>query len=315
MRIVVTGVTGQVGAALVTTLGSLGSVIPADRSVLNLADPTTLSEALDRLAPDLIINPAAYTAVDRAEDERELAFIVNAEAPSAIARWASARGIPFLHFSTDYVFDGKGESPWREDGPTGPLSAYGASKIAGEEAIRRAKGAHLIVRTSWVYAARGSNFLTTIAHLARERVELRIVADQIGAPTSARVIADTVTRLLGSDLIGLSQRFARADGLVNVAASGETSWHGFASRIVDGLKARGVQLAVQSILPLRTEQFPAKAQRPQNSRLDLTRLSDVFGLRTPLWKEALETELDLLSQEMHRWSDSVAAADASNGAK
>lgn len=298
MRIVLTGVTGQVGRALSGTLDRLGTVIPADRSLLNLAEPSTISEALDRLAPDLIVNPAAYTAVDRAEDERELAFTVNAEAPGMMARWAAGRSVPLVHFSTDYVFDGQGDKPWREDSPTGPLSVYGASKLAGEAAIRSAKGAHLIVRTSWVYAAQGTNFLRTIARLARERAELRIVADQIGAPTSALVIADAVTEVLGSDLAQVPDRLARADGVVNIAASGETSWHGFASRIVEGLRRRGVPLAVQSILPLRTEDYPTKARRPANSRFDLTRLSQVFALKTPSWDRALQSELDQVARDI-----------------
>jgi len=294
MRIVLTGITGQVGRALVAPLARLGDVIPTDRSVLNLAEAGTLREALDRLEPDLIINPAAYTAVDRAEDERELAFAVNREAPATIAQWASRKRVPLLHFSTDYVFDGSGEAPWREDSKTAPLSVYGASKLAGEEAIRAADGPHLIVRTSWVYAAQGTNFLRTIARLARERTELRVVADQIGAPTSASVIADAIMRLLEADLDLLPQRFAQAEGTLNIAASGETSWHGFATRIVEGLRARGSPLAVQAILPLRTEEYPTKAQRPRNSRLDLTRLRELFGISTPRWDEALDGELDQL---------------------
>jgi dTDP-4-dehydrorhamnose reductase len=298
MRILVTGVTGQVGKTLIKRLYRLGDVVPADRSVLNLAEPGTLPEALDRLSPDLIVNPAAYTAVDRAEDERELAFIVNAEAPGVMARWASRMQIPLVHFSTDYVFDGQGETPWHENSPPAPLSAYGASKLAGEEAIRAGNGPHLIVRTSWVYAATGVNFLRTIARLACERTELKIVADQIGAPTSAEVIADTIAVILAADSTNLPQRFARANGLVNIAASGETSWHGFAVRIVEGLRARGIKLAVQSIAPLRTEEFPTRAKRPHNSRLDLTRLNEAFGLITPSWTDSLEPALDKLAQEM-----------------
>jgi dTDP-4-dehydrorhamnose reductase len=298
MRILVTGVTGQVGKALTTALGRLGDVIRADRSVLDLAEPGTLPEALDRLSPELIVNPAAYTAVDRAEDEHELAFIVNGEAPGVIARWASRPQVPLVHFSTDYVFDGEGETPWREDSPTAPLSAYGASKLAGEEAIRAANGPHLIVRTSWVYAAQGANFLRTIARLARERTELKVVADQIGAPTSARIIADAVAGVLAEESTNLPQCFARASGIVNIAASGETSWHGFAVRIVDGLRARGIKLAVQSIAPLRTEEYPTKAKRPHNSRFDLTRLQEVFGISTPSWGEALEAELDQVARDM-----------------
>jgi dTDP-4-dehydrorhamnose reductase len=298
MRILVTGVAGQVGKALTKRLYGLGDVVPADRSVLNLAEPSMLPEALDRLSPDLIVNPAAYTAVDRAEDERELAFIVNAEAPGVFARWASRMQVPLVHFSTDYVFDGQGETRWHEDSPPAPLSTYGASKLAGEEAIRAGNGPHLIVRTSWVYAATGVNFLRTIAHFACERTELKVVADQIGAPTSARVIADAIAGILAADSTNLPQRFARANGLVNIAASGETSWHGFAVRIVDGLRARGIKLAVQSIAPLRTEEFPTRAKRPHNSRLDLTRLHEAFGLITPLWTDSLELELDKLAREM-----------------
>lgn len=298
MRILVTGVTGQVGKALTERLCRFGDVVPADRSVLNLAEPGMLPEALDRLSPDLIVNPAAYTAVDRAEDERERAFTVNAEAPGVIARWASRMQTPLVHFSTDYVFDGQGETPWHEETPPAPLSTYGASKLAGEAAVRAANGPHLIVRTSWVYAATGINFLRTIAQLACQRTELKVVADQIGAPTSARVIADAMAGILAADSTTLPQRFARANGLVNIAASGETSWHGFAVRIVDGLRARGIKLAVQSIAPLRTEEFPTKAKRPHNSRLDLTRLHEAFGLTTPSWTEALEPELDTLAREL-----------------
>jgi dTDP-4-dehydrorhamnose reductase len=196
------------------------------------------------------------------------------------------------------VFNGQGETPWREDSPTGPLSAYGASKLAGEEAIRAVKGIHLIVRTSWVYAAVGVNFMRTITQLARERSELKIVADQMGAPTSARVIADAVTGVLAADPGNPRERFASAGGIVNIVASGETSWHGFATAIVEGLQSRGVALAVESILPLRTEDYPTKAKRPHNSRFDLTRLREAFGLVTPAWRKALEPELDLLAQEM-----------------
>ena len=214
-------------------------MIAANRDLLDLSRPTAIVGRLDALAPDFIINPAAYTAVDRAEDDRELAFRINAEAPSAIARWAAARAVPLLHFSTDYVFDGLGERPWREDDRTGPLSAYGASKLAGEDAIRTAGVPHLIVRTSWVYAAKGANFLRTIARLASERKELRIVADQCGAATSAEVIADAVGVIIAGSGATLAERFAAADGLLNVAASGETSWYGYAVAIVEGLKTHG----------------------------------------------------------------------------
>jgi dTDP-4-dehydrorhamnose reductase len=298
MRVLVTGVTGQVGSALLASLGKVDTVVPAGRSLLDLTEPDRIAGALDRLAPELIVNPAAYTAVDRAEDERELAFLVNAKAPSVIARWALQRKVPLIHFSTDYVFGGQASEPWCEGDPTGPLSTYGASKLAGEMAIREIGGAHLIIRTSWVYAATGTNFLRTIARLARERKDLRVVADQIGSPTSARVIAEAVAAILVSCTGNLHQRFAEAQGCVNIAAAGETSWHGFASAIIEGLRSRKVSLAVQSILPLRTEEYPAKATRPYNSRLDLTRLRGLFRIATPTWREALEPELDRLAQDM-----------------
>ena len=228
MRILVTGVTGQVGGALVSRLAARTHRGGRRRSrVCSIFPmPAAIAGRLDELAPDLIVNPAAYTAVDRAEDERELAFRINAEAPGAIARWAAARGVPLIHFSTDYVFDGSGERPWREDDRTGPLSAYGASKLAGEDAVRAAGGVHLIIRTSWVYAAKGANFLRTIARLAAERKELRIVADQFGAPTSAEVIAEAVTGIVAAGGPPLAERFAAAGGLVNVATSGvdELAW-------------------------------------------------------------------------------------------
>jgi dTDP-4-dehydrorhamnose reductase len=298
MRVLVTGVTGQVGGALLGALNGKANLLAAPRAALDLAHVETIASALDRIAPDLIINPAAYTAVDRAEDERDLAYRINGEAPGHIARWAARRGVPLIHLSTDYVYDGSGERPWREDDVTGPLSVYGSSKLAGEDAVRAAKGRHLIIRTSWVYAAKGTNFLRTIARLAAERPELRIVADQIGAPTSAQVIADVIARIVTQHASDLPQRFAAANGLVHLAAAGETSWQGFATAIVEGLKARGARLKTQSIVPIRTEDYPTKAKRPANSRLDLTRLQRVLGVKTPNWQQALAVELDVLAQEL-----------------
>jgi dTDP-4-dehydrorhamnose reductase len=299
MRVLVTGVTGQIGGALFRILEPSRSAIAASRKELDLVDPGRIAASLDRIGPDLIVNPAAYTAVDRAEEEKELAFRVNAEAPGVIAHWAAAREVPLIHLSTDYVFDGHGTQPWREDDQTRPLSIYGASKLAGEQAVRTAGGVHLIVRTSWVYAASGSNFLRTIARLAKERRELTIVADQIGAPTSARVIADAIARIIGSGELPAAQ-FAAANGTVNVAASGETSWHGFAMAIVEGLRARGVPLAVETITPIATKDYVKNlaksiANRPANSRLDLTRLNEVFHIRTLEWDRALAPELDQLA--------------------
>ncbi len=298
MRILVTGATGQVGGSLVARLSASATVLAADRSVLDLAEPHTIIGTLDRLAPDIVFNPAAYTAVDKAEDEPELAMRINAEAPGAMARWAAARNVPLVHFSTDYVFDGSGERAWREDDAPQPLSVYGATKLGGENAIRNAGGTFLIVRTSWVYAAEGKNFLRTIAQLARERSELRIVADQIGAPTSAALIGDAVAGMLSEGLESLRERCAGAGGLVHLAASGETSWYGFACAIVDGLKARGVAVAAKRIVPITSADYPTKARRPQNSRLDLSRLQSIFGIAPPPWQNALSPELDRLAREL-----------------
>ena len=303
MRILVTGVTGQVGGALVSRLQG-AAIIAADRAALDLAQPQRIAATLDRLAPALIVNAAAYTAVEEADEEPALAMRINAEAPGAIARWAASRAVPFVHFSTDYVFDGGGAKPWREDDPARPLSAYGASKLAGEAAIRAVGGAFLIVRTSWIYAARGDNFLRTIVRLARERRELRIVADQVGAPTSAALIADAVAEILAAGADNLRRRFVEAEGLVHLAASGETSRHGFACAIVAGLKARGVALAVEDITPIGSDEYPARAERPRNSRLDLSRLKQVFGITPPDWQSALAAELDQVAREL---SSSAAA--------
>jgi dTDP-4-dehydrorhamnose reductase len=298
MRILVTGSSGQVGSALMTALAPLGTVLATDRSNLDLAMPQALPGQLDHLAPNIIINPAAYTAVDQAEDERELAMRVNAKAPGVMSQWAATHAVPFIHFSTDYVFSGAGDRAWREDDTTAPLSAYGLSKLAGEREVLAAGGCPLIVRTSWVYAAKGKNFLRTIARLARERKELRIVSDQVGAPTSARRLAEVLALMLAADIDDLRTRATRARGLVHVCAAGEASWHQFASAIVDGLKSRGVKLAVTRVVPIRSDEYPTPAKRPRNSRLDLGRLHELFGIRTPHWEEDLVPELDQLAQEI-----------------
>ena len=295
MRILVTGVTGQVGGALLSRLRDLGTTVAADRTVIDLAQPDTIHGVLDSLAPDLIINPAAYTAVDRAEDEPLLAMRVNGEAPGAIARWTAHHDVPLIHFSTDYVFSGSANRAWCEENEARPVSVYGTSKLAGEDAIRAAGGSFLIIRTSWVYAAVGTNFLRSIAFRARESRELRVVADQIGTPTSAAIIADVVANMLayGVDVT----KCLNANGLVHLAASGEISWHGFAAAIIDGLRARNVVLIVEHVRPIRSEDYPSRAQRPRNSRLDLMRLHDVFGITTP-WRDAFAPELDQLARDL-----------------
>jgi dTDP-4-dehydrorhamnose reductase len=298
VRILLTGITGQIGGALTASLHGLGTIIAADRRILDLARPERIAGILDDIGPDIIINPAAYTAVDKAEDECEIATMVNAEAPGVIGRWAAKRDIPLIHFSTDYVFNGAGTEPWREDDPAHPLSVYGTSKLAGENEIRAAAGCFLIVRTSWVYAAKGTNFLRTIAQLGRERSELRVIADQVGAPTSAALIAEALARIIEGGTGALRQRIDAAKGCVHLAATGETSWYGFAGAIIDGLRLRGARLSVERLIPIQTADYPGKAQRPHNSRLSLSRLRQVFGIIPPDWKSALPRELDILADDM-----------------
>jgi dTDP-4-dehydrorhamnose reductase len=297
MRILLTGVSGQVGGALAPRLRRFATVLAPDLEMLDLAQTETISDRLDRLAPELIINPAAYTAVDKAEDEPDLAMLVNGKAPGAIARWAAGRGVPLIHVSTDYVFSGAGKRPWREDDEPQPLSVYGATKLAGENEVRAAGGCFLILRTSWVYAATGANFPRTISRLARERKELRIVADQIGAPTSAALLADALAEIVAGGIENIRHRCAQANGLVHLAASGETSWHGFACAIVEGLKARGSALAIEQVIPIRTEDYPTRATRPHNSRLDLRRWRQLSGQTPPHWQSALAPVLDELARE------------------
>jgi dTDP-4-dehydrorhamnose reductase len=295
MRILLTGVTGQVGSALSGLLSEFATLLPADRGQLDLSQPATMANALDQLKPDVIVNPAAYTAVDLAEDERELAFRVNSDAPAAMAQWAARHNVPLLHFSTDYVFDGSGEAAWCEDDAPAPLSVYGESKLAGERAIIDSGCRHLIVRTSWVYAAQGKNFLRTIARLAGERKELRVVADQFGAPTSARIIADAVVNILRRRLRGSGELFKDEGGLLHLSALETTSWHGFADAIIAGLKRRGVKLEIERLVAIATSEYPTKAVRPLNSRLDHQRLDSRYGIVMPPWQAALALELDELT--------------------
>ena len=217
-----------------------------------------------------------------------------------MARWAASKRVPMVHFSTDCVFDGSGNRPWREDDATGPLSVYGASKLAGEVAVREAGGSHLVIRTSWVFASKGRNFLNTIVGSARERSELRVVSDQVGAPTSARLIAEGLTSILHCCRLeargNLQRKFREAEGLLHLTASGETSRHGFACAIVDGLRKRGEKLAVADIAAIKTRDSPAGAPRPHNSRLSMARLKTVFELSTSDWRQALDLELDDLAE-------------------
>jgi dTDP-4-dehydrorhamnose reductase len=290
-RILLTGTSGQVGGALQSALWRQAEIIAPGRSQLDLSNASSIAPVLDRMQPDLIINAAAYTAVDRAEDEANLAFRVNASAPTMIAQWAATHAVPLIHFSTDYVFNGSGERPWREEDCCEPLSIYGKTKLAGEVGIREAAGIHLIIRTSWVYASAGNNFFRTMIGLAKERSELRVVADQIGAPTSARSIANAVQKIALMDANEIANAFSDANGLVHLTNSGFTSWHGFACGILDQLKRHPIELRANAVIPIETKDFPTKAVRPLNSRLDLSRLKNNLGLETSSWQQALAVEI------------------------
>jgi dTDP-4-dehydrorhamnose reductase len=305
MRVLLTGGSGQVGHALQARLTLQArlkdiEILAPARSQFDLRAPSRLPGLLAELNPGLIINAGAYTAVDRAEEDQEAAHAINAIAPGVLARWAAKREVPIIHFSTDYVFDGSGSVPWKENDETGPLSVYGRSKLAGEQAIAASGACSLIIRTCWVYAATGKNFMRTVARLAVERDTLKIVSDQIGTPTTAGLIADCVVSMLKGSLGEFKARTAAAHGLVHLAASGETSWFGFATAIVDGLRERGVSLKATEIVPIATTEYPTPAKRPLNSRLDLQRLRAVFGISPAHWSDVLEAELDAVASELKR---------------
>ncbi|MFT3669165.1 MAG: dTDP-4-dehydrorhamnose reductase [Pseudoxanthomonas sp.] len=293
MKILVLGGNGQVGHALRRSLAPLGDVVVTTRSgelpdggrceVADFDAPASLEELVERVAPDAIVNAAAYTAVDKAEDDADAAFRANAEAPGVLARSSAARGIPFVHYSTDYVFDGQGTRPYREDDPTAPLGVYGTSKLAGEDAIRSAGGRHLILRTAWVYGQHGHNFMKTMLRLGADRDELRVVADQVGTPTPAALIADVTAELL---------RLQDApSGTFHLTPRGETSWHGFAEAIFEAAAARGLIARAPKVLPIATADYPTRARRPGYSRLDIERLEQALGHPLPEWRAGLQQVL------------------------
>jgi dTDP-4-dehydrorhamnose reductase len=266
----------------------LGELTALGRADADFADPAAVAAAVRSHKPDVIVNAAAYTAVDKAESEAALAQSINAETPAALAREAATSGAWLLHYSTDYVFDGSGERPWRESDSTGPLSTYGRSKLAGEEAIRGSGCRHLILRTNWVYGARGGNFARTMLKLAQEREQLRVVADQFGAPTGADLLAD-----LSAQLIPAVRRDASLAGTYHAAADGETSWHGYAQHVLRVAQRLGAMLKVapEAIEALPTSAYPTPARRPLNSRLDTSRLRERFGLVLPDWRLGVERML------------------------
>jgi dTDP-4-dehydrorhamnose reductase len=287
MKILISGHTGQVARELQMALGK-HELLSLDREAFDLSRPDTLRETILRERPALVINAAAYTAVDQAEQERELAFTVNAEAPGVMADACFELDIPLIHYSTDYVFDGSKATPYREADTPHPLSVYGASKAAGEQALRISGCDHLILRTSWVYSQHGRNFLLTMQRLLQEREELSVVDDQIGAPTWAGSIASAT-----AELIDKWQQGRQRWGTYHLTCQGETSWFGFASAIAEHLRAAGKPCA--RLRPIPSSEYPTPAQRPLNSRLDGARLAEEWQIRLPDWRAALDACLQRMS--------------------
>jgi dTDP-4-dehydrorhamnose reductase len=297
-RILLLGGNGQVGTELRRSLARLGDLVVATRDgravdgvaavePADLADPVSLDALVDRLRPDTVVNAAAHTAVDRAESERELAFRINAEAPAVLAAACARTGARLVHYSTDYVFPGNGSRPYRDDDPTAPLGTYGASKLAGEQAILASGCRHLVFRTAWVYAAHGHNFLRTMLRVGAERDSLRVVADQVGTPTPAALIADVTAQVLGTA--------PDRSGLWHLAAMGQTSWHGFAEAIFAGAVARGLLPRAPEVVPITTAEYPTPAARPAYSVLDTSALRRDFDIELPAWETGLARVLDQLA--------------------
>ncbi|QND48903.1 dTDP-4-dehydrorhamnose reductase [Rhizobium lusitanum] len=296
--VLVTGANGQVGFELQRSLAPLGNVVAVTRAEMDLANEASILSVLEEHKPSIIVNPAAYTAVDRAESEREQAMAVNAAAPGVLARWAADRGAYLVHYSTDYVFDGTKADAYVETDPVNPQSVYGESKWLGEKAVRSSGAGHVILRTSWVYGHHGNNFLKTILRLAQERNSLNIVADQIGAPTSAALIAD-VTR-------GVVEFVSRSEGpdvsgTYHLSAQGNTSWYGYAEQIVREALTKNFTLALQldALKPITTADYPTPAKRPQNSRLNCAKLMDCFDLPLPAWQEGVNDVIGRLAPAAH----------------
>lgn len=281
-RILLTGRNGQVGWELQRTLAPLGEVIALDREKLDLADADAIRAAIRTLRPDIIVNAAAYTAVDQAESETGLALRINAEAPGVMAEEARAAGAQMVHYSTDYVFDGTKDGAYGEDDTPAPINAYGRSKLAGEQAIQATGCRYLIFRTSWVYGLRGKNFLRTILRLAEEREELRIIEDQFGAPTWSRLIAEATAVALG--------RQQPVEGLYHLASGGSTSWHGFTKAIL--ARSRNLRTREPVLTAIPTHEYPLPAARPHNSRLRCDRLAQQASIQLPDWQDALGLCLD-----------------------
>jgi len=293
LKILLLGKNGQIGWELQRSLAPLGELIALDRHSTglcgDLADLQGLAKTVQTLRPDVIVNAAAHTAVDKAESEPELARTLNALAPGVLAQEAQKLGAWLVHYSTDYVFDGSGSKPWEEGDPTGPLSVYGQTKLEGEQLIQAAGPNHLIFRTSWVYAARGGNFAKTMLRLARERERLTVIDDQFGAPTGADLLADVTAHAIRCAL-----HRAETSGLYHLVAGGETSWHGYASFVIDFARQAGIDIKVaqEAIQAVPTSAFPTPARRPHNSRLDTRKLQTTFGLTLPPWQQGVDRMLN-----------------------
>ena len=301
--ILLTGVTGQVGGALLHTLAPLGEIVAPRREQMDLANPSSIRETIRAVRPRWIVNPAAYTAVDKAESEPSLTYAINHVAVETIGQQAKAINAGVIHFSTDYVFDGQGTMPYRETDPTGPRSVYGASKLAGEQALAATGAAHIILRTSWVYGSTGKNFLLTILKLARERDTLRIVADQHGAPTWSRDLAQLTTAIIQQceargtqEEKPLVESLGTISGVYHVTGGGETTWHGFAEEALRQAGERQPSVALAALHAIPSIEYPTPAQRPYNSRLDNQKLARTFGQRLPEWRQSLASVMDLLTK-------------------
>lgn len=288
-KVLLIGKDGQVGWELQRALAPLGILTALNRAECDLADASQVQAALETHEPEVIVNAAAYTAVDKAETDQAMAHRVNVDAVAELARYAREMGSLLVHYSTDYVFDGTKPDPYVEDDITNPLSVYGSTKLAGENKIRDALCRHLIFRTSWVYAARGGNFARTMLRLAQERESLNVIDDQIGAPTSAELIADVTAHALRDVLSGRAP-----GGTYHLAAAGETSWYGYAKFVTDYARAQGITLALSTdgLKPIPATEYPLPAKRPQNSRLNTHLLERSFALKLPKWHAGVSRVLD-----------------------
>ncbi|GAB3509034.1 dTDP-4-dehydrorhamnose reductase [Pseudoxanthomonas daejeonensis] len=304
-QLLVVGANGQVGRELCRSLSTLGDVVAATRNgtldtgeacrVADLSDPRALAALVEDVAPSAVVNAAAYTSVDKAEGDRKAAFVANGEAPGALARACAASGIPFVHYSTDYVFDGQGARPYREDDPTSPLGVYGASKLAGEHAVRTACARHFIFRIAWIYGGHGHNFLRTMLRAGAGCDQLRVVADQVGSPTPAALVADATAIMLSQVLVGGEH----LGGTWHLATSGETSWHGFAEAIFEDASVAGLLAHVPKVVPITTADYPMPARRPAYSRLDTSRFHRDFGIDLPDWRPSLRNVITELAVQRY----------------